>query len=155
MYWISASPAGRLSAVACPAVRIFKGAVIAASRIFHLNPSKASAVLITFTSTRALPGICADVVMISTRRQKNCLVAIGLHGIKAQLLMPESFGILCIAHAQVDMTNDGILWRTVPFTALTIDHLVAQKLGRQQWYETYRVRIARVERAYGFDAKTT
>ncbi|MFK4819069.1 antibiotic biosynthesis monooxygenase family protein [Ochrobactrum quorumnocens] len=36
-----------------------------------------------------------------------------------------------------------------------VDHLVAQKLGRQQWYETYRVRIARVERAYGFDAKNT
>ncbi|MEJ5079589.1 MULTISPECIES: antibiotic biosynthesis monooxygenase family protein [unclassified Ochrobactrum] len=35
-----------------------------------------------------------------------------------------------------------------------VDHLVAQKLGRQQWYETYCVRIARVERAYGFDAKT-
>jgi hypothetical protein len=28
---------------------------------------------------------------------------------------------------------------------------VAQKLGRQQWYETYRVRIGRIERAYGFD----
>lgn len=35
-----------------------------------------------------------------------------------------------------------------------VDHLVAQKRGRQQWYETYRVRIARVERAYEFDAKT-
>ncbi len=34
-----------------------------------------------------------------------------------------------------------------------VDHLVAQKLGRQKWYEAYRVRIARVERAYGFDAK--
>lgn len=34
-----------------------------------------------------------------------------------------------------------------------VDHLMAQKLGREQWYETYRVRIARVERAYGFDAK--
>ncbi|TCQ82690.1 heme-degrading monooxygenase HmoA [Ochrobactrum sp. BH3] len=32
-----------------------------------------------------------------------------------------------------------------------VDHLVAQKLGRLQWYETYRVRIARVERAYGFE----
>jgi len=32
-----------------------------------------------------------------------------------------------------------------------VDHLVAQKLGRQQWYETYRVRIGRIERAYGFD----
>ena len=35
-----------------------------------------------------------------------------------------------------------------------VDHLVAQKHGRQQWYETYRVRIARVDRAYGFDAKS-
>ncbi|MEE9922625.1 antibiotic biosynthesis monooxygenase family protein [Brucella anthropi] len=35
-----------------------------------------------------------------------------------------------------------------------VDHLVAQKLGRQKWYETYRVRIGRVERAYGFDAKS-
>ena len=34
-----------------------------------------------------------------------------------------------------------------------VDHLVAQKLGRQKWYEAYRVRIAHVERAYGFDAK--
>ena len=32
-----------------------------------------------------------------------------------------------------------------------VDHLVAQKLGHQQWYEAYRVRIGRVERAYGFD----
>jgi len=34
-----------------------------------------------------------------------------------------------------------------------VDHLVAQKLGRKQWYEAYRVRIARVERDYGFSAK--
>lgn len=35
-----------------------------------------------------------------------------------------------------------------------VDHLVAQKLGRKQWYDAYRVRIARVEREYGFDAKS-
>lgn len=31
-----------------------------------------------------------------------------------------------------------------------IDHLGAQKRGRQDWYQTYEMRIARVERAYGF-----
>lgn len=31
------------------------------------------------------------------------------------------------------------------------DHLVAQTAGRQTWYETYELRIARVERAYGFE----
>jgi heme-degrading monooxygenase HmoA len=29
------------------------------------------------------------------------------------------------------------------------DHLAAQQRGRTEWYESYRVRIATVERAYG------
>jgi len=29
------------------------------------------------------------------------------------------------------------------------EHLVAQKLGREQWYSSFRVRIAKVERDYG------
>ncbi|MBX8827357.1 antibiotic biosynthesis monooxygenase [Ochrobactrum sp. SFR4] len=33
-----------------------------------------------------------------------------------------------------------------------IDHLAAQKQGRAMWYKTYALRIARVERAYGFSA---
>jgi heme-degrading monooxygenase HmoA len=32
---------------------------------------------------------------------------------------------------------------------LVAEHLVAQELGRDRWYATYRVRIARVERDYG------
>lgn len=31
------------------------------------------------------------------------------------------------------------------------DHRIAQKLGREKWYRGYKVRIARVERAYGFE----
>jgi len=30
------------------------------------------------------------------------------------------------------------------------EHLVAQKLGREQWYTSFRVRIAKVERDHGF-----
>jgi heme-degrading monooxygenase HmoA len=30
------------------------------------------------------------------------------------------------------------------------EHLVAQRLGRERWYEAYEVRIARVERSYRF-----
>lgn len=29
------------------------------------------------------------------------------------------------------------------------EHLTAQQEGRQQWYEAFEVRVARVERAYG------
>ncbi|GAA0852208.1 antibiotic biosynthesis monooxygenase [Aliiglaciecola litoralis] len=31
------------------------------------------------------------------------------------------------------------------------DHLIAQKMGRQQWYQAYKVRIAKVEREYDFE----
>ena len=30
------------------------------------------------------------------------------------------------------------------------EHEAAQRLGREQWYEGYEVRVCRVERAYGF-----
>ncbi len=30
------------------------------------------------------------------------------------------------------------------------EHLVAQQLGRQRWYEQFELRVCRVERAYGF-----
>jgi heme-degrading monooxygenase HmoA len=33
-----------------------------------------------------------------------------------------------------------------------IDHLDAQRRGREHWYARYAVRIARVERAYGLDS---
>ena len=31
-----------------------------------------------------------------------------------------------------------------------LDHLDAQQAGRQRWYDRYEIRVARVERAYGF-----
>jgi heme-degrading monooxygenase HmoA len=36
------------------------------------------------------------------------------------------------------------LWKS------NIDHLEAQKLGKEKWYETYKVRIARIGRDYEF-----
>lgn len=31
------------------------------------------------------------------------------------------------------------------------EHLMAQQLGREQWYAAYHTRICKVERAYGFE----
>jgi heme-degrading monooxygenase HmoA len=31
-----------------------------------------------------------------------------------------------------------------------VDHLIAQETGRARWYAGYTIRVARVERAYGF-----
>jgi heme-degrading monooxygenase HmoA len=33
------------------------------------------------------------------------------------------------------------------------DHRLAQRLGRERWYRNYRVRVATVEREYGFTAE--
>lgn len=32
------------------------------------------------------------------------------------------------------------------------EHRAAQELGRSQWYESYRVRVCRVEREYGLES---
>lgn len=32
------------------------------------------------------------------------------------------------------------------------EHVVAQKLGQEQWYKSYTVRICKVERQYSFEA---
>ena len=34
------------------------------------------------------------------------------------------------------------------------DHLVAQRLGREKWYDAYSIRVCRVERSYGWTRPT-
>jgi heme-degrading monooxygenase HmoA len=36
-----------------------------------------------------------------------------------------------------------------------VDHRAAQAAGRDRWYDAYEVRVARVERAYGFSRRPT
>jgi heme-degrading monooxygenase HmoA len=38
-----------------------------------------------------------------------------------------------------------LAWKAV------VDHVEAQRRGRADWYTRYEVRVARVQRAYGFD----
>jgi len=33
-----------------------------------------------------------------------------------------------------------------------LDHIVVQKLGKEKWYKSYKVRICRVEREYEFES---
>jgi heme-degrading monooxygenase HmoA len=45
-------------------------------------------------------------------------------------------------------------WRSLEDIAAwkrQVDHIEAQRLGRAQWYSQYRVRVAKVERDYGFE----
>jgi heme-degrading monooxygenase HmoA len=48
-------------------------------------------------------------------------------------------------------------WRDLESIAAwkrAVNHVAAQRLGRERWYAMYRVRIALVEREYGFTAET-
>ena len=40
--------------------------------------------------------------------------------------------------------HDARAWKAVA------DHVAAQRRGRERWYESYKVRVARVERDYGW-----
>lgn len=61
----------------------------------------------------------------------------------------------------IDTVRDGVAGITVSYWSdlrsiaawkAHVEHQSAQVLGKTRWYEHYIVRIARVERAYGFDA---
>ncbi len=38
---------------------------------------------------------------------------------------------------------------------MQLDHLQAQRLGREHWYSAYKVRISKVEREYGFTSNNS
>lgn len=40
--------------------------------------------------------------------------------------------------------DDARAWKQI------VEHTEAQRLGRERWYAAYRVRVARVEREYGY-----
>lgn len=63
---------------------------------------------------------------------------------------PGFLGIESAGGARLELTvsywsseADARAWKAVA------EHAEAQRLGRERWYQSYRVRIARVDRAYG------
>jgi heme-degrading monooxygenase HmoA len=63
---------------------------------------------------------------------------LGIESVRA-----DGFGITVAYWSDADSAR---AWKAVA------EHRVAQQHGRERWYRTYRVRVATVERAYGFDA---
>lgn len=53
----------------------------------------------------------------------------------------DGFGITVAYFTDLEAVRN---WRQHP------EHLEAQRLGREKWYESFELRICRVERAYGF-----
>ena len=63
-------------------------------------------------------------------------------------------GFLGIESAREDLGITVSYWESLESIAAwkrNLDHLVAQKRGRADWYQSYKVRISRVERDYSFE----
>lgn len=65
-------------------------------------------------------------------------------------------GFLGVEHAREDVGITVSYWDSLASIAAWKDHsehLLAQEEGRQAWYDSYRIRICKVEREYAFERK--
>ena len=69
------------------------------------------------------------------------------------ILAAQQPGYLGMESARNEVGITVSYWRDLEATRAwkrVAEHLGAQRLGRDRWYASYRVRISRVEREYGF-----
>ncbi len=73
---------------------------------------------------------------------------------KMENLAKQQPGFLGVESARNEIGITVSYWENLEAIAnwkQNLDHLDAQLLGRQKWYENYVVRIAKVEKEYGFE----
>lgn len=69
-------------------------------------------------------------------------------------LASQQPGFLGVESAREDVGITVSYWDSLESIAAwkrNAEHLAAQRLGREQWYESYKTRICRVERDYRFE----
>jgi heme-degrading monooxygenase HmoA len=69
-------------------------------------------------------------------------------------LASQQPGFLGIESAREDLGITVSYWESLEAISAwkqVYDHLTAQRRGRADWYQTYKVRICRVERDYSFE----
>jgi heme-degrading monooxygenase HmoA len=68
-------------------------------------------------------------------------------------LAHQQHGFLGVETAREEVGITVSYWRNLESIELwkqNVDHREAQKLGREKWYTAYKLRIAKVERDYGY-----
>jgi len=69
-------------------------------------------------------------------------------------LAEKQEGFLGIESAREDLGLTVSYWRdleSIKSWKENSEHLIAQEKGREEWYKSYKTRIAKVERDYGFE----
>jgi heme-degrading monooxygenase HmoA len=68
-------------------------------------------------------------------------------------LAQEQEGFISVESARNEIGITVSYWKdleSIKKWKANVDHLLAQQLGREKWYEAYTTRICLVEREYGF-----
>lgn len=92
------------------------------------------------------------VIFTSTRTELNDNYA--EMATKMETLAKQQPGFLGVESARNEIGITVSYWESLEAIAnwkQNLDHLDAQFLGRQKWYENYTVRIAKVEKEYRFE----
>ena len=77
----------------------------------------------------------------------------GAMAIQMEELAKQQPGFIAVESAREDIGITVSYWESLEAIAQwkqQTDHLLAQQLGKKQWYEWYKVRICKVERDYDF-----
>ena len=93
--------------------------------------------------------------VIFTNRQRPNLEGYESMAKQMEELVKIQPGFLGMDHARDEMGITISYWTSLEAIAHwkeNMEHLRAQKLGKEQWYESYSIRICRVERAYNFNS---
>lgn len=78
--------------------------------------------------------------------------------VKMAELAKTQFGFLGIESARNDIGITVSYWKdmkSINRWKSNIDHKLAQELGKQKWYKSYKVRIAKIEYEYDFDTSSS
>lgn len=94
---------------------------------------------VIFTSTRS-DADAAGYATAAARMEHRAAAQPGYLGIESART-PDGFGIT-VSYWRT--AADALAWKQVA------EHRAIQVLGRERWYRTYRVRVATVERDYGW-----
>ena len=92
--------------------------------------------------------------VIFTSRQTETVDGYSAMAVLMEELAAKQEGFLGIESARSAIGITVSYWKdleAIKHWKQQIDHLIAQKKGRQDWYSWYQVRICLVERAYEFE----
>lgn len=92
--------------------------------------------------------------VIFTNRQTSTLEGYNAMAQRMEALAKEQQGYLGMDHAREDVGITISYWENteaIQKWKAHVDHLEAQQKGKEQWYQSYTVRICKVEKEYHFN----